>query len=81
MQTVQDSFAEELAMLFHHYRELLARDFGLQSSDGSCSWEQLLPSQRKLMVATARAVLLHLAEQQSLAVAQNMAYQSESNAA
>lgn len=64
MQMVQDSFAEQLARLFHSYRELLASDFGYQSSEGCCAWEELLPSQRNLMIATSRLVLLHLAAEQ-----------------
>ena len=53
--------AEELARLFYQYRDLLAPDFGFQSSEGCVPWEQILPEQRKLMVASARLVLLELA--------------------
>ena len=49
--------AEEMARLFHQYREMLAPDFGLQSGEGSVSWDQVLPEHRNLMVATARLVL------------------------
>ncbi len=61
MQTLQDVSAEELAKLFYIYRDTLASDFGLQSSEGSVPWEQLLPEHRNLMVASARLVLRDLA--------------------
>ena len=67
MHTLQDISAEELAKLFYIYRDTLAPDFGLQSSEGSVSWEQILPEHRNLMVATARLVLHDLAERESAA--------------
>ncbi len=66
MQISPEFFAEELARLFYHYRELLACDFGFQSSEGSQSWEELLPNHRNLMVATTRLVLLHLATSEDI---------------
>ncbi len=64
MQTPQNISAEELAQLFHRYRDELASDFGFQSSEGCISWEQILPEHRNLMVASARLVLRELAERQ-----------------
>ncbi len=64
MQTTQNISAEELAQLFHSYRDMLASDFGLQSSGGCISWEEILPQHRNLMVASARLVLRELAERQ-----------------
>ena len=61
MPMVQNISAEEMARLFHHYREMLASDFGFQSSEGSVPWEQVLPDHRNLMVATARLVLHDMA--------------------
>jgi len=60
----QNISAEELAKLFYSYRDTLASDFGFQSSEGSISWEQILPEHRNLMVASARLVLGDLAERQ-----------------
>ena len=59
--------AEELAKLFYYYRDALAPDFGFQSSEGSLPWEQILPEHRNLMIASARLVLLDLAERQDMA--------------
>jgi hypothetical protein len=64
MQMAQNISAEELAKLFYIYRDTLASDFGLQSSEGCVSWEQILPEHRNLMVASARLVLRELAERQ-----------------
>jgi hypothetical protein len=64
MSVAHSLSAEELASLFHYYRELLATDFGLQSSEGCCSWEEVLPRHRQLMLATARLVLRDLAARQ-----------------
>ena len=64
MKIEQSISAEEMARLFHCYREMLASDFGLQSSAGCVSWEQILPEHRNLMVATARLVLRELAGRQ-----------------
>lgn len=69
MTAIQNLSAEELASLFHHYRELLATDFGFQSSEGCCSWEEVLPRHRQLMLATARLVLRDLATREAGIVA------------
>jgi len=65
MQSTQRISAEELAKLFHTYRDMLATDFGFQSNEGCVSWEQTLPQHRNLMVASARLVLRDLADRQS----------------
>jgi hypothetical protein len=64
MHTTQNMSAEELAKSFYLYREMLASEFGLQSSEGCVSWEQIQPEHRNLMVASARLVLRELAERQ-----------------
>ena len=62
MSTIQDVSAEQLAKLFHHYREALVHD-----SDGHgikpehSSWDRTPHNERKLMVAAARLALLELA--------------------
>jgi hypothetical protein len=62
MLGIQQGFAEELAKLFHHYYEALAPDFECKREDEAClSWELVPRNERKLMVATARLVLLELA--------------------
>ncbi len=64
MQMGQNISAEEMARLFHQYREMLASDYGFQGSEGAVAWEQVLPNHRHLMVATARLVLHALAAKQ-----------------
>lgn len=64
MSTIQDVSAEQLAKLFHHYREALAEDFhcnGKGSEEASSSWDRTSQDERKLMVAAARLALLELA--------------------
>jgi hypothetical protein len=64
MQRKQQVSPEELAKLFYLYRDMLASDFGFQSSEGCASWEHILPEHRNLMVASARLVLQELAKRQ-----------------
>jgi hypothetical protein len=62
MSTIQDVSAEQLAKLFHHYREALAHgsaDHGIKEE--SSSWDRAPQNERKLMVAAARLALLELA--------------------
>jgi hypothetical protein len=60
--SIQEVTAEELAKLFHHYREALAEDFhGLLAKDASLSWDRTLQNERRLMVAAGRLALLELA--------------------
>lgn len=62
MSTIQDVSAEQLARLFHHYREALAQDFhGKGSEDAMPAWDQTSDQERKLMVAAAGLALLELA--------------------
>ena len=60
MSTIQDVSAEQLAKLFHHYREALAHDCH-GSAQESSSWDRAPQQERKLMVAAARLALLELA--------------------
>jgi hypothetical protein len=61
MPRIQNVSPEELAKLFHHYHEALAPDFGCgQTREASPFWELTPPNERKLLVATARLVLLDL---------------------
>ena len=59
MQAIQDVNAEQLARLFHHYREALAEDYD-SAGQTSNSWVRTPQSERKLMVAAARLALLEL---------------------
>ncbi len=62
MSTIQDVSAEQLAKLFHHYREALANNGGCHANEEeSSSWERAPQNERKLMVAAARLALLELA--------------------
>ena len=62
MSTIQDVSAEQLAKLFHHYREALAHDRdGHDGEEEPSSWERTPQNQRTLMVAAARLTLLKLA--------------------
>jgi len=63
MSTIQDISAEELARLFHHYRESLAQDFnsnGKGSEEALSPWDQTSQQERQWMVAAARLTLLEL---------------------
>lgn len=52
---------EELARLFHEAYERLAPDFGYKTREASAvPWEDVPPSNKQLMVATAAEVLTHL---------------------
>ena len=62
MSTIQDVSAEQLAKLFHHYREALAHDcdpHGVKQE--TSSWDRAPQNERKLMVAAARLALIELA--------------------
>lgn len=62
MSTIQGVSAEELAKLFHHYREALAHGGnGNEIKGESSSWNRAPQDERKLMVAAARLALLELA--------------------
>lgn len=50
--------AEELARLFHHHYERLAPEFGYRTRERSAvPWRDVPPDNKKLMIATAKAVL------------------------
>jgi hypothetical protein len=62
MSTIQDVSAEQLAKVFHHYREALGRDCdGHGVKEEASSWERTPQNERKLMVAAARLALMELA--------------------
>jgi hypothetical protein len=62
MATIQDVSAEQLAKVFHHYREALAHDGDTHATEeGSSSWDRTPQNERRLMVAAARLALLELA--------------------
>ena len=60
MSTIQDVTAEQLAKLFHNYREALGHDGASNERGETSSWDCTSPSERKLMVAAARLALLEL---------------------
>jgi hypothetical protein len=60
--SIQDVSAEQLAKLFHHYREALARDFDCRrTEEATSSWDKTPDQERKLMVAAARLALMEIA--------------------
>jgi hypothetical protein len=62
MSTIQDCSAEQLAKLFHHYREALEHNGeGHGIKQESLSWERTPQDERRRMVAAARLALLELA--------------------
>jgi hypothetical protein len=63
MVAIQDVSAEELARIFHHYREALVHVNENRGGEEAVadSWEHTAPNERKLMVAAARLALLELA--------------------
>ncbi len=61
MSSLQDISAEQLAKLFHHYREALAHDYECQGGDRAVSsWERTPVRDRKLMVEAAKLTLEEL---------------------
>jgi len=59
--SIQDVSAEQLAKLFHHYREALAHDFDCQATDEpTSSWDKTPHQERKLMIAAARLALMEI---------------------
>jgi hypothetical protein len=62
MSTIQDCSAEQLAKIFHHYREALAHGSDGRGIKGEASsWDRATQNERKLMVAAARLALIELA--------------------
>jgi hypothetical protein len=61
MSSIQDVSAEQLAKLFHHYREALAHDYNCKGSEQTRScWDRTPSDERRLMVAAARLTLEEL---------------------
>jgi hypothetical protein len=60
MQTLQEVNAEQLARLFHHYKEALANDGAPEKDQEATTWDRTPQSERRLMVAAARLALLEL---------------------
>ncbi len=61
MSSIQDVSAEQLAKLFHHYRQALARDYDCKNDqDKTSCWDRTPSNERKLMVAAARLALEEL---------------------
>jgi hypothetical protein len=60
MQTLQEVNVEDLARLFHHYKEALAHDCAVPREQNSSAWDQAPESERKLTVAAIRLALLEL---------------------
>lgn len=60
MQMLEEVNAEQLARLFHHYKEALAHDCAPEKDQDSTDWDRTPQSERKLMVAAARLTLLEL---------------------
>jgi hypothetical protein len=60
MSTIQDVSAEQLAKLFHHYREALAHDCDTDGNEEGSSWDRAPQNEREVMVAAARLTLLEL---------------------
>ncbi len=62
MSAIQEVSAEQLARIFHHYRDALAHDCtGRREESAKCSWDRTPAEERKLLVAAARLALLELA--------------------
>jgi hypothetical protein len=60
MQTLEEVNAEQLARVFHHYKEALERDCAPEKDHDFTAWDRTPQSERKLMVAAARLTLLEL---------------------
>lgn len=60
MQTLQEVNVEDLARLFHQYKEALAHDCAVSREQNSSAWERAPQSERKLTVAAIRLALLEL---------------------
>ena len=60
METLQEVNAEQLARVFHHYKEALAHDCAPERNPNSATWDRTPQDERKLMVAAARLTLLEL---------------------
>jgi len=58
MSSIQDISAEQLAKVFHHYREALARDYKCKSDEDKAScWDRTPKNEKDLLLAAARLTL------------------------
>jgi hypothetical protein len=61
MSSIQDVSAEQLARVFHHYREALAHDYSCDSTDNKTSyWDRTPGNEKRLLLAAARLTLEEL---------------------
>jgi hypothetical protein len=61
MSSLQDVSAEQLAKVFHHYREALAHDYDCKGSEQASScWDRTPVNERRLLVAAAQLALQEL---------------------
>jgi hypothetical protein len=58
---LQETSAEELAELFHHYHQALADDFGCKDNSTLESWNELPQKEKSRAVAAARLTLMEIA--------------------
>jgi hypothetical protein len=62
--SLQEVSPEQLAELFHHYRQALASDFGCWTENADQSWKEIPQQERNRMTAAARVALLELGSAQ-----------------
>ena len=62
MPVILDVSAEQLAKLFHHYREALTRDVNPDNRAETLTWEDTPREERNLLIAAAELALLDLSE-------------------
>ena len=53
--------AEQLAELFHHYRQAIGPDFGCTSKPNAAAWDEVPEPEKSRLVASARLALQELA--------------------
>ena len=62
MVVIHEASAEQLAKLFHHYREALTRDVNPDSRAETLTWENTPRDERNLLIAAAELALLDLGQ-------------------
>jgi hypothetical protein len=60
MSSIQDVSAEQLAKVFHHYKEALARDYKCTNEDKTICWDRTPKNEKDLLLAAARLTLEEL---------------------
>jgi len=60
MMSIQEVSPDQLAELFHHYHEALARDSGCSGESLHQTWERLPIEEKSRLIAAARLSLLEL---------------------